>query len=772
MTKVQVVGCLKASASVIALVSALGLFSGMAGAADQGTGNTAASNTTSENVFIEKVEVTAERRATDVQKTPIAASVLAGDQLEGKGVLQMSDLQKATPSLSIQGAGLTQNVNIRGIGLDSGSPQVVPGVASYREGLWEPPILNTDSFYDIANVQVLRGPQGTFVGTNSTGGAIFITSNSPNFDGFHGNLEVQAGNYTDLGGQGAVNIPVTDELAARLAFKIENRDSFYKQIGTSTSHPGSLDEKNGRLGLLWQPSQSLTVLFKSEANYKSTGGYADTPAPSTTYYPFTPTDPFTLNYDTNTKNDEYGIRNSLQIDWSVFGDGTVLRSISGYQYLDVRNIYDTDATSRDVPFITIVPGPPFPIPFQPKEVENQLVIERPISQEFNLISPDTGRFQWILGAYYLHDTREVILSNPSDGIPTDVDVNLYTTLQAEAVFGQATYNLTPSLQVQAGLRYTHDSEENRPANSVQIHLPPPYGPGVITVPGGGKESDDVVTGKAAINYNLDDDNYFYGFVAKGFKAGGFDLGLPVDHFAPEVVWDYEAGWKATLFDGHVHTQLGGFYNDYSNLQVSAINLASGQNDLRNIGQSTIMGFEGSAQGRFGGWDFDFGFGYVDSKLGSLTIVDTTSPPFPNPAPGVPQCTSPGVPAGCFDYTPYLATASGKPNPFSPRWTVNVGTGYTFTLANSDTLTPRVNYSYISSQWATLLQLHPATDLIAGHGLWNLQLTYTHGDWRAEAYATNLLDTRYVLGQYSFNASSPNNFEGPPRQFGVRLTREF
>jgi iron complex outermembrane receptor protein len=122
---------------------------------------------------LQEVVVTAERRTENLQTTAIAATVLSENELVQKGVMQMSDLQTASPSLSITPAGLTANVNIRGIGLDSGSPSVVPGVASYRDGLWQPPILTTDSFYDVGSVEVLRGPQGTFVGSNSTGGAIF-----------------------------------------------------------------------------------------------------------------------------------------------------------------------------------------------------------------------------------------------------------------------------------------------------------------------------------------------------------------------------------------------------------------------------------------------------------------------------------------------------------------------------------------------------------------------------------------------------------------------
>ena len=127
---------------------------------------------------------------------------------------------------------MTANVNIRGIGLDSGSPAVVPGIATYRDGLWQPPILITDTLYDVDSVQVLRGPQGTFVGSNSTGGAIFINSHDPDFNGVHGYAQLQAGNYSDVGFQGAVNLPIDDAWAARVAFDEEQRDSFYNDISS------------------------------------------------------------------------------------------------------------------------------------------------------------------------------------------------------------------------------------------------------------------------------------------------------------------------------------------------------------------------------------------------------------------------------------------------------------------------------------------------------------------------------------------------------------
>jgi iron complex outermembrane receptor protein len=128
---------------------------------------------------IQEVVVTSQRRAMKVQDIPIAATVMTGDQLKDKAVVRMADLQAAAPALTVGDAGLTSFVNIRGIGLASGSPQVANGVATYIDGLFQPPIVTSSTFYDIANIEVLRGPQGTLVGSNSTGGAVMITTNNP-----------------------------------------------------------------------------------------------------------------------------------------------------------------------------------------------------------------------------------------------------------------------------------------------------------------------------------------------------------------------------------------------------------------------------------------------------------------------------------------------------------------------------------------------------------------------------------------------------------------
>lgn len=711
---------------------------------------------------LQEVVVTAERRTENLQTTPIAATVLDSDELVQKAVLGIQDLQTAAPSLSITPAGLSQNVNIRGIGLDSGSPSVVPGVALYRDGLWQPPIVTTDSFYDIGSVQVLRGPQGTFVGENSTGGAVIINSRDPDFEGLHGNVEAFGGNYSDWGLQGAVNLPISDTWAARVASYVESRDSFYSDIGSQLTpspelfnHPGSLDEKNVRLGLRGKPSSDLDILFKVEVNDKSTGGYAYRPVPGTEYASFANPDPWTLDYDHYTLNDELGVRASLKIDWNIADSGIVLRSITGDQFMRVHNVEDTDGTT------STLPGPP-------ELSTTQAIIERPESQEFNLISPNTGRLQWVVGSFYLHDIREIALNLQSQAVPQNVYPFFTQYLQTAAAFGQVSYEIVPRVKLQVGMRYTHDWNEVPRGGSVTIDFPAPP---PLVLNSSGIETDSATTGKVALDWTVNDSNFLYVFAAKGFKAGGFNAGsatTPQTNFAPEVVWDYELGWKAEYLQHHLRTSLDAFWDNYTNLQVGALNPNTGQASLINTGKSTIKGVESELHGQFGGLNVDAGGAYVNSRLGAITLVNTELLP---PGAMGPQCTGAALPPTCTYYNQYTVSLSGDQNPFSPEWTFNAGLQYAIPAGPESMLTPRINYSYVGSQWTTLFERYP-TDHMPGFGLWSATVTYGWKEWSIQAYGLNLANRLYVAGQFAPGTNPDNEFFGNPRQFGLRVSRSF
>ena len=306
--------------------------------------------------------------------------MLAGDALQDQGVKRFDDLQNVAPSLSVSDSGLTQSVNIRGVGLASGSPSAANGVATYFDGVFQPPIVTTNSFYDIGSVEVFRGPQGTFVGSNSTGGAIFINSHNPELDYVAGYGQAEVGNYNHLGVEGALNLPIGQTVAIRLAGIFRNRDSYFTN-SPNQGKPGRLNEVGGRLGLYWEPSSSFNALIKGEFANKQTGGYAYHPIPGTAYAAGRTADIRTLNYNSPTKNHEKAEQFTAKLEYMT-GGGVTVRGIGGYQKKRIWNLYDSDGTNLA------------------KDTQDQFVQEQVYTGELNIISPNDGRFSWIAGGYY------------------------------------------------------------------------------------------------------------------------------------------------------------------------------------------------------------------------------------------------------------------------------------------------------------------------------------------------------------------------------------
>jgi iron complex outermembrane receptor protein len=705
-------------------------------------------------VVLEDVVVTAQRRNENLQTTAAAVAVLSGEALEKKSIRDLRDLQNATPSLTVSDAGILTFANIRGIGLNLQSPTVVSGVATYRDGLFSPsPIFLNEGLFDISAIEVLRGPQGTFVGQNSTGGAIFQTSRSPEIGDQSGYVEAQVGDYADVKLDGAVNLPVSSTLAARVAFSNETRDSFYTNLGSGLT-PGDVHQTSARIGLLWKPSENLSALFKTEFNQGRSDGYAQQPIPGTYYAALDPSDPFVLDYDrTDLKRNERSIRNALEVKY-VLPSGVTLRSVSGYQYGDQHFINDNDGTSS------------------PEAYQDQSIIDRVYSQEINLISPVGGRANWVIGGSYVRQTARLDLHiynarfpfGPGGLFPTqDTFIKTINPKTSAGAFAQLRYEVTDRLEVEVGGRYSYDKQTQE--GILQLSPTPPL-PGVIDA-SRPRFTDSNLTGKLSANFKVDEDNFLYAFVANGFKAGG--VNLPAGTVASEKVVDYEAGWKTSLWDRHVRAQLNAFYMDYKNLQLNVFNPDNGATtSVANAGKSTIYGGEAQVQGRVGRLGFDASASYVKSKLGNIALIDTRQLPGGSSTGLGVQCPAgtPSNPPVCFDYAPFVTNLSGRRNPYSPELTLSGGVEYNFELSNGDVLSPRLDTAYVGRQSVSVFE-DPARDIIPSRQIWNLQLVYEHAQWRATAYATNLTDKVYVSG-----LSNDNVFYGAPRQVGVRVTRSF
>jgi iron complex outermembrane recepter protein len=687
-------------------------------------------------VVLEEVVVTAERRHTDAQHTAISATILSGTDLADMGVIAVDALQFITPGATIDNFGQGIDFNIRGIGKAEHNSQTTVGVVTYRDGLATfPGYFQEEPYYDVANLEILRGPQGTFGGQNSTGGAVFVTTNDPSIAGaYDGYVQGQGGNYADFALQGAINLPISDTLAARFAFSTERRDSFYHITGPNggpyTGNPGNLRTYGARFGLLWKPSDALAVLWKTDFNYLDFGAYPSDPYNATN-------DLFNIGVNSPQKAlDRFG-RAMLKIDY-VLPDGVTLRSVSGYQKGNTAYQSDLDGTNVGNSFFA------------------DAIDETLWSEELNIISPDTGFLTWVAGAYVNGNKStflppyQFLIATPPGSLATEYSLQGTNPQSAVAGFGQLSFQLPAGLQLQIGGRYT----DAKTTNHVQILQ---YGTPFIDEQSAKYTN---TSGKVALNWNINPDNFLYAFVSTGFRPGGLNVpvgfGTPAA-FAAEKLTDYEIGWKATNLDGHLRTQVDSFYYLYKNFQVTVgyPALPIFGFELNNPNTTHLYGFEAQAQAVFGPFSIDGGAAIMHSSLGRFFATDPRIATFT-------PCDQQAGPASasCIDL-------SGHPQTYAPDFTLNFGAQYKFELSGQDTLTPRLNYGYVAPQWATLFDNASLGDHLAGRDILGGQLAWMHGRFVTTLYGTNLTNQHYEGA-----LNSGLRFAGPPRQYGVQLLTTF
>ncbi len=512
------------------------------------------------------------------------------------------------------------------------------------------------------------------------------------------------------------------------------RDSFYTITGPSgsayTGNPGKLRAYSGRVGFLWKPNDALSVLWKTDFNYLDLGAYPADPFNA-------PEDMFHIGANSPQRALDRFARTVLKIDY-VLPDGITLRSVSGYQR--ARGVYKADLDGTN--FINQY--------FEDEVSENQW------SEEINVISPATGFFTWIVGAYADRNYNDFlspyrfIIGVPLGSLATEYLLQGTNPVPSRAAFAQLSFQLSQAWQLQIGARYT----DSQTVNHVQILQ---YG-----LPLKDEQSVKYVntSGKVSLNWTLNANNFLYAFVSTGFRPGGLNvpvgLGTP-SAFAAEKLTDYEIGWKATGFDGHLRTQVDGFYDVYRNFQVTVgyPAIPTFGFELNNPNSTHLYGFEAQAQAAFGALSFDLGTTLMHSSLGRFFATDPRIAAF---AP----CDPSAGPAGlsCIDLTGHSQT-------YAPNFTFNVGVQYRFTLTPQDSLTPRVNFGYVAPQWATLFENASLGDHLSGRDILGGQLAWAHGRFIASLYGTNLTNQHYVGA-----LNSGLRFAGPPRQYGVRFLTSF
>jgi iron complex outermembrane receptor protein len=735
---------------------------------------------------VETVVVTAERRNENLQSAAVAASVLTENDLKAHDIRGVDDLEFATPSITIGSNGQSTQINIRGIGKEDNSGNATSSVAIYRDGIGViSGFATNEPYYDVNTVEVLRGPQGTFSGENAAGGAIFINTRDPDFKGgYSGYIEAGYGNYNEIDAQGAINLPLTDTFAARIAFDHVNRDSFYTvwfnpQMTIKNPNPvGARDYNSVRLGLLWQPIDDLEVKFKFDYNNLDNHGYAFSvvpgwPLPGSDDFLNCPcaqnlsSDPFVIgnNATDNYAKDE-NARGALDVRYTLPG-GLVLRSLTGEQWLRsyIRN--DDDGSA----FVD-----------RRQHINATWNI---FSEELTLASPDTDPFNWIVGAYY----KKEILKFPRndgfylfdnthydaagapiffpDGTPipgagpavsqTEVVLLWRTPRTTESIFGQVEYAITDKLKAQFGLRAQHfiTTEESDLSLPIFGIVLPTYrgGAGANARGGKGGYGENTLTGKFALNYQMTDTDFFYAFIATGTTTGGVNVVIGIPNYKKQETTDIEGGWKAQWLDNQIFTQIGGFYDFINNYQAFlATNCVTvpgggpgclpvpGGAYLNLDGISTIYGLEATGQAVFGNFSMDAALALIHSELGSADIL----------AFGLPFQTK------------------GKPQPFTPEVTFHFGAQYAFPFEDGSTLTPRADVAFVGRQTLTPIDAVVGgipLDRVPEHTLLNLKLTYGTERWNGEFYVTNVTDEAYIEAH---GGPGYNAYVNEPRRIGVRL----
>jgi len=695
-----------------------------------------------------EIIVTAERRDQSLQDVSISATVLSGEELTKRGVTNLNDIQQVAPSVAINTFNRSTFINIRGVGIAQSAPTSNPGVAYYIDGQLIPhEQFIGHSFYDIGSIEVLRGPQGTLTGQNSTGGAIYVRTPEPKFNSNFAIGDLTVANYARFRGVAAVNIG-GESVALRVAYVHEQRDSFSVNIAPNAqSQPGNMEMDAVRANLRLEGMDGrLKVNVRGEYFDVRTDNNAvknrnDLGKPGAIG------EPFVISEDARSYQDQAGYRLSTELRYEL-SDDVAFRGLISWQDGHTFDQTDGDRSSTAVPVPANLSTSGTNTRLYPGRVSNATTEFKTLIGEVNLLSNGSGPFQWVVGAFYMDEEVPVVLQrdnrNTTDFFQSNSDIIATAWNTSRSIFGQANYYVTPQLELIAGARYSWDKQ-------VYTRFAVPRGPGqTFVLPYTSDFSSTALTYKFGVNYHVTPDTLIYATASKGYKAGGVNLTPDTDPFLPERNFVYELGFKTEFLDRHLRVNGSLFYSVYKDIQLSS--LVGGLPVTQNALGGHAKGGELELTGKFGGLGFNLGVGYLDAKFSNSACISDTN--------------SPGTDTGCPTNLRFVP--EGRTLPFSPEWTVNAGVQYTFDLGGDLAVTPRFQWSHLSEQYAT--PFPSFNTLVPGRDLFDARITFDIGEkYSIEGFVNNLTNKTYIATQIQNSSSADGGIIfGAPRTFGVRL----
>ena len=608
-------------------------------------------NVFSNELAIDEVIVTAEKRVESLQDVSKAVTALSNDEIERKNIVDFVGLSAIAPGVTVaKNEGYKTIISIRGVGDETNQNAIAaPSVALHMDGIFIASkfSLRTD-FIDLDRIEVLRGPQGTLFGQNSTGGTVNVINTLPSFDELNGKVDLTLGDYDLAKARGGINIPLTDSIATRFSWVTTDQDGFSENLVNGQD----LDDTNHttlRSDWLIDLSETSSLrlfaqFFDAENNGAAMKGLDDpTPDPRQLRQDSPSVYELTSEIFAGIFNTDLGFAN-LKILASMQEDDIYVSRDN-----DRHNFGDVHST-----------GPMAGFPYNRAEYRPETSLVETTTFEINLISnePLFGHTDWILGAFYfdheiennIYEVKDVnnnkqadlmdgqftpyvhapiCASNPFAGpcfAAYDAELGFvseaYPTRESQSIYGQATVNLNESNRVIWGLRYTEDEFASDVTNFFGLQTFSP--------------SDDLdeTTGRLAYERDVNEDTMVYVSYTKGFKPGGSNLtyGYPMDNegfgaapapqlifpiFDSEMIDAFEVGLKSDFLDGRMRANVSAFTYDYENLQFQSTDPDIYRGGVANIPESEMKGLELELIGLVSeSLSFDLRVAYLDTEITS------------------------------------------------------------------------------------------------------------------------------------------------------------
>jgi len=701
-----------------------------------------------ETTTIDELVVTAQKREERLQEVPVAISLVGQQQLKQQSITNVEDLIRAVPALTTYGEPGNPDTRyaIRGITTQSFSITSEQAVSFVLDGvvLGRTP---TAGLFDVARIEVLRGPQGTLFGKNASGGVIHVITNAPKLGVFEAGVHAEfddkhSGRQTDM----VLNAPLGDKAAVRLTLGESSSEGFLRNLVRGEDSTRSLS--NARLRLLWEPTPDLTVnliadnerqktteqVYIQFDQYKSAATGLPVAIPNCgTNTKATPDSRFTCGQDPSFfTGHDYGL--SGQVDWRI-GEFT-LTSISSYR----RYLQDGALDVDGLPVFAFDNG----------NIFNNKVF----TQEVRIASPVGERLEYVAGLYfsdtkvYNHLTQ---IAGPSLGLsPLLVPYNNPNDAKSEtknyAAFGQLTFHATDALGLIAGARFTKDQvrldQQSSASFGVLIPTLTPLGKPITTT-----DERDNFSWRLGAQYDVAKSLMLYASAARGYKGPQIQFnppnalallaGLPPSLLTgsatvirPEIPMSYEAGFKSTLLGGLFAVNGDIFYTKMKDFQTSAFNPATAQSTAQNVPYAETRGFELDLFGRPShDLTLNGGLIYNDATYGPFLVACTPG--------AMPRCPASGI-----------LNVDGDQLQATPKWKLTFAGEYAHDLtgslqgfASADVVyTSKINFN----QFPDPAQEVGARAIVGGR----LGVRAADGKWSAAIFARNLFDERTPVFLYA------------------------